>query len=66
MSLTEDELEMVKSLDANNYQYKLISAQPIFLDEEDLAQLIIKGLAMDGESLLKRFKAQVNTNTILL
>jgi hypothetical protein len=58
MRLTEEELEQVKTLDADSYQYCLISAQPVFLDEEDAAELINRGLIMDGESLLKRFKAQ--------
>lgn len=55
--------EVIKSLDAEQYQYKLISAQPIFLDEEKQAELIIRGLIMDGESLLKRLKAQVKIHS---
>lgn len=58
LKLTEDDLEIIKSLDAETYQYCLISANPIYLDEVDQAKLIIRGLIMDGESLLKRFKAQ--------
>jgi hypothetical protein len=58
LKISEKEIELVRSLDADSYQYCLISAQPVFLDEQDQAELIIRGLIMDGESLLKRFKAQ--------
>jgi hypothetical protein len=53
-----DDVELIKVLDTDHYQYRLISAQSVFLDEEDRGKLIIRGLIMDGESLLKRFKAQ--------
>lgn len=59
MKLTEEELEMIKSLNADTYSYCLISAQPVRLSDSAVAaDLIIRGLIMDGESLLKRFKAQ--------
>lgn len=53
-----DNIDSIKTLDADQYQYCLISAQPVFLDEEARQGLIIRGLIMDGESLFKRFKAQ--------
>lgn len=57
MKFALDELNMVKSLEGENYQYCLISAQPYFIDEMNQEELIIRGLIMDGESLLKRFKS---------
>jgi|SRR5690606_8911073 len=62
IKIRESELDMIKSLEGDSYQYCLISALPVFLDEEDLQNVIIRGLAMDGESLLKRFKAQQRKN----
>jgi hypothetical protein len=56
MKIKNDDL--IKVLDTDHYQYRLISATPVYLDEEEQAKLIIRGLIMDGESLLKRFKAQ--------
>lgn len=61
MKLDPDEVEKINTLDRDDYQYRLISAQQIFLDEKLMQEQIIRGLVMDGESLLKRFKAQQKT-----
>lgn len=58
LKLKPDEVELVNTLDCDTYQYRLISIQQLFLDEKALAGEIIRGLVMDGESLLKRIKAQ--------
>jgi len=55
-----DDLDLIKTLDADVYQYCLISSQQVFLDPQELGGVIIRGLVMDGESLLRRFKAQQN------
>lgn len=62
IKIRSSELDMIKQLEGDSYTYCLISAQPVFLDEQDLQDVIIRGLAMDGESLLKRFKAQQRKN----
>ncbi len=60
---TEDS-DLLTVLDESDYQYRLISLHPVVLTTEDLDGLIIRGLVMDGESLLKRFKAQQNKKSI--
>ena len=59
MKLRPDDLDQINTLDCDEYQYRLISAVPI--SDEEVAGQIIRGLVMDGESLLKRFKAQQKT-----
>jgi hypothetical protein len=58
MKMTPDEVESINTLDADDYQYRLISAQLLHVQEKHLTEPIIQALVMDGESLLKRFKAQ--------
>ena len=59
--ISTDDLDVIKSMDSDTYQYCLISALPVNLDQRDLeSNPIIRGLVMDGESLFKRFKAQRN------
>lgn len=57
----EEFLGHINVLDTDEYQYRLISMSPKFLSEEDQADSIHRGLIMDGESLLSRFKAQQKT-----
>lgn len=52
---TED-LSLINTYDEHEYQYKLISAQAVYLDEQQQAEVINRGLIMDGESLLSKIK----------
>lgn len=48
--------EEVDSFRTKHYRYILKKVEEVSLSDEDRAQLVIKHLVMDGESLLKRIK----------
>jgi len=55
-------LELV-NLEENNYMYLLRTSKAVYLSPEDLSNETTKALIMDGESLLKRIKKQINNNS---
>lgn len=54
--------ENIKELRGPDYSYFLFSATPVWLSEDDRRSVINKGLIQDGETLLRRFRAQQNKN----
>lgn len=51
------------NLEENDYMYLLRSSKAVYLTQEDLKNEYVRGLVMDGESLLKRIKKQINYNS---
>ena len=55
-------MELV-NLEENSYMYLLRTSKAVYLSPEDLTNEYVRSLVMDGESLLKRIKKQLNNNS---
>jgi len=53
----------LQDLKENDYMYLLRMSKAVYLSQEDLSNETTKALIMDGESLLKRIKKQINNNS---
>lgn len=65
ISIAPSMIDVLNTIDESIYQYRLISAQPVHLDEKEAGSLIIRGLIMDGESLLKRLKRNFKNHSTI-
>lgn len=51
------------NLEENSYMYLLRTSKAVYLSPEDLTNEYVRALVMDGESLLKRIRKQINNNS---